>query len=268
MQTTRYALTDGQWERLRPLLPPDKPTGRPPNDHRATLDAMLWVLHTGAPWRDLPERFGPWQSVFDRFNRYRKQGVWDRILDALLRQAELDHSQWNLDGTVIRAAKAAAGAKKNPVAGEPADHALGRSRGGFGTKLHLCGDAAGNPLGLVLTGGQQQEVTQFEPLLAGVPGWLGKPKAVAGDKGYSAKRVREYLAREGIEDVVAHRKDDLARLAEPPAFDKEKYRGRNVIERLNGWLKERRRLATRYEKLAVNFRAMVQLACILWYLTL
>ena len=152
------------------------------------------------------------------------------------------------------------------MAGEPADHALGRSRGGWGTKIHLCCDRRGNPLGFLLTGGQAQEVVQLDALLAAVPAGLGPPKALAGDKGYSAERVRKKLADAGIEDVVAHRKDDLARLPEPPAFDKEKCRGRNVVERLNGWLKERRRLATRYEKLAVNFGSMIRLACILWYL--
>jgi hypothetical protein len=82
-------------------------------------------------------------------------------------------------------------------------------------------DAVGNPLGFVLTPGQGQEVTQFEAVLAAVPAGLGPPEALAGDKGYSANRVREYLGAEGIEDVVARRKDDLARLEEPPEFDEE-----------------------------------------------
>lgn len=116
MQTQRYALTDGQWETLRPLLPPNKPSGRPPKDHRLVLDGILWVLHTGAPWRDLPDRFGPWQSVYHRFNLYRRQGIWAGILERLQRHAELDHSQWNIDGTVVRAHRAAAGAKKKPAA--------------------------------------------------------------------------------------------------------------------------------------------------------
>lgn len=127
-------------------------------------------------------------------------------------------------------------------------------------------DRPGNPLGFVLTGGQEQEVMHLDAVLAAVPAGLGPPKALAADKGYSANRVRAKLAAGGVEDVVARRKDELARLADPPAFDKAKYRGRNVIERLNGWLKERRRLATRYEKLAVNFAAMLRIACILWYL--
>ena len=78
------------------------------------LGGMLWVLHSGAAWRDLPERFGPWQSVYDRFNRYREQGVWGAVLRRLQAQAELGHSQWDLDGTVVRAARPAAGRKKIP----------------------------------------------------------------------------------------------------------------------------------------------------------
>lgn len=127
-------------------------------------------------------------------------------------------------------------------------------------------DRAGNPLGFVLTGGQEQEVMHLDAALAAVPAGVGPARALAGDKGYSANRVRDKLAAAGIADVVARRKDELARLPDPPAFDKAKYRGRNVVERLNGWLKERRRLATRYEKLAVNFAAMLRLGCILWYL--
>ena len=112
MHAPRYALTDPQWDRLRPLLPSPRPTGRPPTDPRQVMDAILWVLHTGAPWRDLPDRFGPWQTAYHRFNRYRKDGTWDRVAERLTRDATLDHAQWNIDGTVVRAAKPAAGAKK------------------------------------------------------------------------------------------------------------------------------------------------------------
>ena len=108
----RYALTNGQWDVLRPLLPPGTPGGRPPADPRRLLDAMLWVLHTGAPWRDLPERLGPWQTAYHRFNAYRRDGTWDRVVETLQRAAAVDHAQWNIDGTVVRAARPAAGAKK------------------------------------------------------------------------------------------------------------------------------------------------------------
>ena len=82
-------LTDAQWDRLRPLLPPQKPrTGRPSKDHRVVLEGILWVLRTGSPWRDLPERFGSWKTVSSRFYRWRQGGVWDRVLAELQRRVD------------------------------------------------------------------------------------------------------------------------------------------------------------------------------------
>ena len=84
----RRGLSDAEWARLRPLLPPRARTGRPPKDHRLVLDALLWLARTGAPWRDLPERFGPWRSVAARFYRWTRSGLWERILAALRRIAD------------------------------------------------------------------------------------------------------------------------------------------------------------------------------------
>ena len=112
----RGDLTDEQWERLRPLLPPQKPKrGRPARDHRTIINGILWVLRTGAPWRDLPERYGPWQTVASRFYRWRKAGIWDRVLAELGRQADveggLDWEVHYVDSTIVRAHQHAAGAK-------------------------------------------------------------------------------------------------------------------------------------------------------------
>lgn len=109
-------LTDARWEQLWPLLPPQKPrTGRPANDHRTVVNGILWVLRTGSPWRSLPERFGSWKTVSSRFYRWRRAGVWDRILAALQRRADADgRLDWSLhfvDSTVVRAHQHAAGAK-------------------------------------------------------------------------------------------------------------------------------------------------------------
>ena len=109
-------LTDVEWDRLRPLLPPQKPrTGRPANDHRAMLNGILWVLRTGSPWRCLPERYGSWKTVSSRFYRWQKAGVWDRVLAELQRQGDADgRLDWTLhfvDSTVVRAHQHAAGAK-------------------------------------------------------------------------------------------------------------------------------------------------------------
>ncbi len=113
-------LTDEQWAALAPHLPPQRAgTGRPAKDHRTVVEAIVWRLRTGAPWRDLPERYGPWQSVYTRFRRWQQAGVWDRALAALQAAAdargELDWSLHVLDGTTIRAHPHAAGATKGAV---------------------------------------------------------------------------------------------------------------------------------------------------------
>jgi transposase len=110
-------LTDEQWAALAPHLPPQRAaTGRPAKDHRTVVEGILWRLRTGAPWRDLPERYGPWPSVYTRFRRWQQAGVWDRVLAALQAAADergdLDWSLHFLDATVIRAHPHAAGAKK------------------------------------------------------------------------------------------------------------------------------------------------------------
>jgi transposase len=112
----RGELTNTDWERLVALLPPEKPrTGRPNADHRTILNGILWKLRTGAPWRDLPERYGPWPTVYSRFRRWRLAGVWDRLFARVQRQADrLGQIDWEVhfvDGTVIRAHQHAAGAK-------------------------------------------------------------------------------------------------------------------------------------------------------------
>ena len=112
----RGDLTNEQWDRLAPHLPPQRPvTGRPARDHRTVLNGILWVLRTGAPWRDLPERYGPWQTCYSRFRRWQQAGIWPAILAALQRDADahgaLDWTTHFVDGTVVRAHQHAAGAK-------------------------------------------------------------------------------------------------------------------------------------------------------------
>lgn len=113
----RGDLTDKKWARVCPLLPPEKPqTGRPNLDHRPIVDGICWILRTGAPWRDLPERYGKWPTVASRFYRWQKAGIWDQIWAELQQEAdqtgELDWELHFVDGTVVRAHQHAAGAKK------------------------------------------------------------------------------------------------------------------------------------------------------------
>ena len=118
----RHQLTDEQWEAVEPLVRKKRArTGRPPEDPREMLDGIFWVLRTGASWRDLPERFGPWQTVYDYFSAWRRGGVFDRILEALQVRLDaagkIDWDLWCIDGSVVRAARCAAGAAKKVAAG-------------------------------------------------------------------------------------------------------------------------------------------------------
>ena len=118
MARTRRELTDRQWERLAPYLPPQRPaTGRPAKDHRTVLEAIVWVLRAGAPWRDLPASYGPWQTVASRFYRWRAQGVFDRMLAGVHEEADAaGEFGWllhHVDGSVVRAHQHAAGARRD-----------------------------------------------------------------------------------------------------------------------------------------------------------
>ena len=115
-------LTEAQWRRLEPHLPPEKPrTGRPSEDHRRILNGILWVLRTGAPWRDLPGRYGPVGTVSSRFYRWRASGVWGRVLSALQAAAdargEVDWDLHFVDASIIRAHQHAAGARRDGAVG-------------------------------------------------------------------------------------------------------------------------------------------------------
>ena len=120
----RHALTDEQWLLVDPLIPRSTAkTGRPPSDRRLMLDGIFWILNTGAPWRDLPERFGPWQTVYDHFSKWRKSGVFAVIIGVLQvrldQQGLIDWDLWCVDGASIRATRAAAGADKKASSGIP-----------------------------------------------------------------------------------------------------------------------------------------------------
>jgi transposase len=261
-------LTDAQWAALQPLLPPQRPrTGRPNKDHRLILEAIVWLDRTGAPWRDLPREYGPWKTVASRFYRWRRHGVFDHLLAETQQLADaagkLDWLTHFADGSVVRAHQHAAGARHQPAKQDrkgiahAQDEALGRSRGGLSTKLHLRTEGGGKPLVILATAGQRHEVTQLGRLLdqgavkrtsaGGRPG-RGRPRrrpaALAGDKGYSYPSVRAELRRRGIRAVIPT-KSNQPRLR---GFDRMAYRARNQVERSVGRLKQFRRVATRYEK--------------------
>jgi hypothetical protein len=175
--------------------------------------------------------------------------------------------RWN--NLPSRALRCWRGKKNDPQ--EPEDHALGRSQGGFSTKIHLTCEGNGHPLQFELTAGQDHESTVALELIENttVHDTKGKayvqPEAVAGDKAYREAYIVEWLNDRDIHPVIPG-KGARANDESNPDFDRELYRRRNIIERLIGWLKESRRIFSRFEKTAVNFGGMIKLAFIHHYL--
>jgi transposase len=240
----RGELTDEAWAVIAPLLPePGSSRGRW-RDHRQIINGILWTLRTGAPWRDLPERFGPWKTCHERLRRWTADGTWDRILAADQVHDDGTPVQWtiSIDSSIVRAHQHAAGARKK---GAPQQ---ARRR-------------------LVRQDGEAIGVNEPGP---GRP--RKRPDVLIADKGYAHDSTRRALRQRGIRHVTPERSDQVARRAakgstgrRPPAFDKATYRKRNVVERCFNRLKQWRDLATRYAKRASLYRSsLVLIAAIIW----
>ncbi|MFD7705384.1 IS5 family transposase [Streptomyces caelestis] len=280
----RHELSDQEWDLLAPLIP-RAVTGRPRVDDRQVINGMIYKIRTGLPWRDLPDRYGPWQTVYTRFRRYALSGVFAQALQQIQAQADAAGDiDWlvQIDSTIVRAHQHAAA--NRPKKGtrqpdEPDDHALGRSRGGLTTKIHLACDGRGRPLALLITPGQRHDVIYAQPLLECIrvprlgPGRPRcRPDHVIADKAYSSRALRAYLRKRGIghtipekADQQRHRHNRGRQGGRPPSFDRETYRRRNTVERCFNRLKHFRGVATRYDKTVTSYEAAVSLASfLLW----
>ena len=208
----RYELADYEWIAIKPMLP-NKPRGVPRVNDRRVLNGIFWVLRSGAPWRDLPETFGPYTTCYNRFVRWRRAGVWGRIIDALA--AAHDAAVQMIDTSIVREHQHGACSTKNQR------QSMGRSRGGLTSKIHALVDSNGLPVRLALSPGEAHDAW------ANIP-----PKSNRSD---------------------------------PICFSPYLYRARNQVERFFNRIKQCRRVATRYDRLAGNYLAFVQLASIrLW----
>ncbi|MFF0690777.1 IS5 family transposase [Streptomyces albogriseolus] len=204
----RGDLSDAEWAQLEPHLPTNVGRGGRWHCHRRVINGILFRLRTGLPWRDLPPHFGKWQTVYDRHRRWSADGTWEKVLRAILAAADaagrIDWSVVSVGSTVCRAHQHAAGARHRParVPGRrrrPAEHrsdeAIGRSRGGLTTKIHLASDGSRRPLSVLITPGQWGDAPQLITVLDRicVPRPAGgrprmRPDHVCGDKAYSSHR--------------------------------------------------------------------------------
>ncbi|WP_425471799.1 IS5 family transposase [Streptomyces cadmiisoli] len=217
---------------LEPLLPVGKKAGRPRTwTRRQLIDGIRWRTRAGTPWRDVLERYGPWDRIYDLFRRWQRDGTWKRILEQLQLQADAQGLiTWDVsvDSTGCRAHQ----------------HAAGRSRGGLTTKIHLATEQGQKPLSLLVTAGHRHDSPQFQPVLerirvprAGLGRPRSKPVRVRADKAYGSRANRFYLRRRRIgctipekADQVRNRKKLGSRGGRPPVFDKEDYKERHAVE--------------------------------------
>lgn len=247
-------LTDEQWAALEPLVEACRPKGKTsPRDLRRTIEAIIWRHQNGARWRAIPAEHGPWWRAAQLFIRWAKLGAWQQLLEAAQKRgAELGMAF--LDGTSIRAHHKAAGAPKQGGTSRQRDRreALGRSRGGFGTKACVVADGRGRAVAFALAPGQAHELPLAPGLLDRLP---RVPLWVVGDRGYSSNAFRELIWTRGARPAIPTRRNEAA-VACPDFI----YNNRNVVERLWARLKEWRAVATRYEKTATSFLGVLCLA--------
>ena len=185
-------LRDDQWDRIKDMLPGRAGSvGVTAANNRQFVDAVLYRYRTGMPWRDLPESLGDWNNTHRRFSRWAVRGVWAGML--ALFSADADNEYAMIDSTIVRAHQHSAGAKRS---GE--DQAIGRSKGGLSTKIHALVDASGNPLKIILTGGQAHDLAGADALLPGMAA-----KALLADKAFDAdERVIKPLEAAGKIAVI------------------------------------------------------------------
>src|SRR5882757_851834 len=247
-----HRLRDDQWDRIKDELPGRAGSvGATAVDNRRFVDAIPYRYRTGVPWRDLPDLLGGWKNTHKRFSRWAAGGVWSAILALLT--VDADNECAMIDGTIVRAHQHGAGAKK-----ADGNQAMGKSRGGLSTKIHVLVDALGNPLKMILTGGQVHDLVGADALLPEMEAAI-----LLADKAYDAnERVIEPLKAAGKAAVIPPKRNRKTQRT----YDKALYQARHPIENFFCWVKQFRAIATRYDKTARNFLAAFHMVAALCWL--
>ena len=260
-RTRPWELSDEAWERAAPLLPMHKPRtrgGRPPEDDRRMLAAILYVLRTGIQWNALPREVGASTTVYDRFRWWLADGVFLRLWRAGLAEFEdlegLDWRWLSMDGAMTKAPFGGAATGPNPT-----------DRGKKGTKRSQLSEGHGLPVAVTTAGANRPDMRLVAETLDAVvverpePGEEG-PQGLCLDAGYDYQAVREDVAARGYTAHIRPRREDRATAGAP---DPAKRPRRWVVERLHSWLNRSRRLLVRWEKRQDTYEAFLHLACAL-----
>ena len=246
-----YWLDDAAWAAIEPLLPRNQPGARRVDDRRV-ISGIVHVLRSGCRWKDCPAIYGPPTTIYNRWNRWSARGLWMRIFHALADVRPADVAM--IDSSAVKAQRASADGK-----GGAAAQAIGRSRGGRTTKTHAIADGQGRPRVFLLSPGNIADITVAPDLLRMAP----PCRVFLGDQGYDARALREQAARAGALVVIPNNPTRR----NPHPFDASRYGARNAIERMFCRLKDYRRIATRYDRLARNFASAVALvSAITWWI--
>jgi transposase len=221
---------------IKPMLP-NKPRGVPRVNDRRVLNGIFWVLRSGAPWRDLPETFGFYTTCYNPFVRWRRAGVWDQIMDALA--AMHDPAVQMIDTSIVRVHQHGA-----CIAGDNQQH-MGRSRGGLTTKIHAVVDTNGLPVQIGLTPG----ATHDNQLCSALLSELRPQTMLLADRGYDVDWIRVIASDQGAWANIPPKRNRKEAICFSPYL----CRARNLVGRFFNKIKQCRRIATRYDKLAANY---------------
>jgi len=246
----RTILTDEYWEKLLKLM---LYTGRVYNkpEHRKTFEGILYRMRVGCPWRDIPEHFGDWSAVYRRFNLWSKKGILVHLFNALKQLTDLE---WEfIDGSIVKAHQHSMGASS--IAAE----AIGKSRGGNTTKIHMAVDSYGLPIEFILTGGEVHDSKAAPDLIEQLP----KSEYTVADKGYDSEFVRDKIRDKGSIPMIPRKSNSKIGNDD---MDWCLYKYRHLVENVFARLKHYRAIATRYDKLERNYASTLALGCCLVWL--
>jgi transposase len=215
-------------------------------DLRLMVEAMLYRMRVGCPWRDLPTEFGYWNSIYQKFNRWSSQNKLMKIFKSLVQEPDLE---WEfIDGSIIRAHQHSTGAASEE------NQAIGKSVGGNTTKIHMAVDAHGLPIEFDLTGGEVHDSKAAPELIARLP----FADYTIADKGYDSEEIRELIRKAGSIPIIPRKKNSKTGNGD---IDWCLYKYRYLVENVFARLKHFRAIATRYDKLKRNYASMLAMAC-------